>query len=116
MSGSAGERVELRTMSRAARRAVSAWSVCAPPAGSGDDEVDDAERQLLCRGHAHRHGGARGSIGAAPQDRGAALGRDDAVDRVLERDDDVADGDRERPAGAALAGDHGDDRRAQARS
>ena len=54
-----------------------------------------------------------GLVRRAPQDRGAALRADDRVDRVLERDHDVADGDRQRAARAALAGDDRDDRRPQ---
>ena len=34
-------------MTGLSRRAVSAWSVWAPSPGSGDDDVDDAERLLL---------------------------------------------------------------------
>ena len=60
---------------------------------------------------------ASAAVGASSAVRhridGAALGRDDRVDRVLEGDDDVADGDRERAARAALAGDDRHDRRPQ---
>ena len=69
-----------------------------------------AGRPRTCASPARR---GRRLVGGPPQDRGAALRADDRVDRVLEGDDDVADGDRERPAGAALAGDDRDDRRPQ---
>ena len=50
----------------------------------------------------------------APEDRGAALGRDDRVDRVLLHQHAVGDGDRDRAARAALADDARDGRHAQA--
>ena len=50
------------------------------------------------------------AAGVAPQDRGAALGRNDAVDGELLHQHAVADGDAERAAAAALAGDDDDDR------
>ena len=53
--------------------------------------------------------------GIAPQDRGAAFRRDHGVDRILEHEDAVADGDRQRAAGAAFAGDGHDDGHGQAR-
>ena len=62
-----------------------------------DDQIDDAQGDLVHGRHLHRRRGRRRLVGVAPQDRGAALGRDDRVDRVLEGDDHVADGDREGP-------------------
>ena len=44
-------------------------------------------------------------FGVAPQDRRAALGRNDAVDRELLHQDAVPDRDAERAAAAALAAD-----------
>ena len=67
-----------------------------------------------CRGHLHGDRGGGCLVRRAPQDRGAALRADDAVDGVLEGDDDVADGDRERAARAALPGDDRHDRRPEA--
>ncbi len=46
--------------------------------------------------------------GVLPHDGGAAFGRDDGVDGVLEHEDAVGDCERERAAGAAFAGDGGD--------
>ncbi len=66
---------------------------------------------LVRRRHAHRERRGRGLVRRPPQDARAALGRDDGVDGVLQRQDDVAHGDRERTAGAALAGDDRHDRR-----
>ena len=98
--------------SRAGRLGGSVW---APSPGSAHDDVDDAEVALVGGGHPHRQAAAVGGlVGGPPQDRRAALGADDRVDRVLEGHDHVADGDRERAARAALAGDDGDDRRPQA--
>ena len=74
----------------------------------------DAELVLLGGGHAHGGRGRGGLLGRPPQDRRAAFGADDRIDGVLERDHDVAHGDRQRPAGATLAGDDRHDRRAQA--
>ena len=79
-----------------------------------DDDVDDPQGLLV--GRCHLHGERRGGrlVRRPPQDRRAALRADDAVDRVLERDDDVADGDRERAARATLPGDDRHDRRPEA--
>jgi hypothetical protein len=59
------------------------------------------QRLLVGRRHPHRDGGGLRLVRGAPQDRGAALGRDHRVDGILERDHDVADGDRQRAARAA---------------
>src|SRR6185436_20599257 len=69
----------------------------------GDDLVDEAEGLQAARGDAERLGGLGRHLGAAPQDRGAAFGRDHRVGRVLQHEDEVADRDGERAAGAALA-------------
>ena len=79
-----------------------------------DDDVDDAEFELVGGGHPHREGRGRGPVRRAPQDRRAALRADDGVDGVLEGDDHVADGDGERTARASLPGDDRHDRGAQA--
>ena len=83
-------------------------------AGLGDDRVDDAQLVLLAGRDLHGHGRLLALLGRSPQDGGAAFGADDRVDRVLERQHDVADGQPERAARAALAGDDDDDRGAQA--
>ena len=79
-------------------------------AGLGHDAVDDAELELVGGRHPHRQRRVGRLLRRPPQDRGAALGADHGVDGVLQGDDDVADGDGEGPARAALAGDDGDDR------
>ena len=55
------------------------------------------------------------SLGVAPEDRGAALGRNDAVDGELLHQDAVADRDAERAAAAAFAADDDDDRHVEQR-
>ena len=101
-------------MIASSRRAVSAWSAWAPSPGSG---TTTSTTPSACWSAAvifiARAAVAR-LVRRPPQDRRAALRADDRVDRVLEGDDDVADGDRERPARAALAGDDRHDRRPQA--
>ena len=91
-----------------------AGSACAPPGGSGmissmTSSACEVRRRQLQR--LRRFLLARRVL---PEDRGAALGRDDGIDRVLEHEDAVADAERERAAGAALAGDRHDDRHAKA--
>ena len=51
--------------------------------------------------------------GVAPQDRGAALGRDHAVDRELVHQDAITDGDAERAAAAAFPVHDDHDRRVE---
>ena len=96
------------------RRAVSSWSVWAPAPGSGTTMSTTPSAACSARGHSHRERRGRRLIGRPPQDRGAALGADHRVHRVLEGHHDVAHGDRERAARAALPGDDGDDRRPEA--
>ena len=72
------------------------------------DAVDDAEAQQVLRGDLHVGGRVLGAAAVAPQDRGGALGRDHAVDRVLQHQDLVGGRDRDGPARAALADDDGD--------
>ena len=62
-----------------------------------------------------RRGGLLRLAGVAPEDRRAALGRDDGVDRVLLHEHAVGNGDRDRAARAALADDAGDARDAEPR-
>ncbi|GJE72516.1 hypothetical protein CHKEEEPN_4073 [Methylorubrum podarium] len=81
--------------------------------GFRDDRVDDAEPQQILRGDLH---GGRGIVRAAlvaPQDRGGALRRDDAVDGVFQHQHRVGGGDRDGAARAALADDDGDVRHAE---
>ena len=78
-----------------------------------DDGVDDAKCLLLAGSQAHGHSRLLGHVTGAPKDARTALGTDDRVDRVLEGQHHVADGDGERAARAALTGDDGDDGRAQ---
>ena len=81
----------------------------------GHDLVDDAARQQVRRGDLQRLGGFDLLAGVAPQDRRAAFGRNDAVDRELVHQDAVADRDAERAAAAALAADVDDDRHVEHR-
>ncbi len=81
----------------------------------GQHLVDDAQRLAVRRRQPHRFGGLLGAGLVLPENRRAALGRDDRVDRVLEHEDDVADSDPERSAGAALADDGRHDRGAKRR-
>ena len=78
-------------------------SVCAPPTGSAtiSSMMPSASRS----GAVIFSASAASTLlaGVAPQDRGAALGRDHAVDRELVHQDAIADGDAERAAAAALA-------------
>jgi pilus assembly protein Flp/PilA len=62
-----------------------------------------AERSCeSCAVTLHRLGGVGGLVGGAPQDRGAAFGRDHRIDRMLEHQHPVGGGDRDRAARAAL--------------
>ena len=78
----------------------------------GDDAVDDAEGEQILGGQAQRLGRLLHLLGVLPQDRGAALGRDHRVDRMLEHGDAVGGGEGDRAARAALADDDRDDRHA----
>ena len=75
-----------------------------------DHHVDQAVAEQVLGGQPQRLGGDRRLVGAAPQDGGTALGRDHRIDRVLEHQDAVGGGQRDGPAGAALADDGGDER------
>jgi hypothetical protein len=79
----------------------------------GDDPVDDSERLQILSRHPHRLGGVGGLFGRAPQDRGAAFGRDDGVDAVLEHQDPVGGGDGDGAARAPFPDDGGDHRHAE---
>ena len=94
--------------------AASSWSVCAPPAGSGTiASMTPSSRQCAASG-LERGGGLPRLARVAPEDRGAALGRDHRVDRVLLHQHAVGERDRDRAAGAALADDARDRRHARA--
>ena len=93
--------------SRSPTRAMaSGLSRCAPPRRLGHDAVDDAEGEEILRGQPQRLGGLLHLVGVLPEDRGAALGRDHRIDRVLQHRDAVGRGEGHRAAGAALADDH----------
>ena len=79
------------------------------------DRVDDAEVVAEARRRLERGGGLLALVDVAPQDRGAALGRDHRVDGVLQHQHAIGDADRERAAGAALADHAGHGRHAQPR-
>ncbi len=84
-------------------------------AGFRDDLVDDAELMLLPGRDLHRDRGGVALVRRSPQDRGAALGADDRVDRVLQGQDHIADGEPEGAARAAFTGDDHDDGGSQVR-
>ena len=77
--------------------------------GLGDDLVDQPMPEQVLGRQLQGLGRDRRLVAAAPQDRGAALGRDHRVDRVLEHQDTVGGRQGDRPARAALADDGGDD-------
>jgi hypothetical protein len=80
----------------------------------GDDTIYEPKTPDVFGRDLHRRGGLGRERGVVPEDRRAPLGRDDRVDRVLEHQDAIRDGDGERAATAALADDRGDDRHPQA--
>ena len=92
---------------------ASAGSRCAPPSGSATIRSITPERLRSWRGDPHRLGGIGRLVGGAPQDRGAAFGRDHRIDRMLEHQHAIGGGDRDRAARAALADDRGDHRHAE---
>jgi len=51
--------------------------------GLGDDLVDHVELKDILRGEPERGCGLHGPVASVPQDRGAALGRDDRVGGIL---------------------------------
>ena len=75
-----------------------------------DDLVDHPKLVQILSREAHRLGGRGRLIAAAPQDGGAALGRDHRIHRVLEHQHPVRDRERDRAARTALADDHSDQR------
>ena len=81
----------------------------------GDDLVDHAQAQQIGSGDPQCLGCVRLALLVAPQDRGAALGRDHRVHRVLEHHHAIGHADRERSAAPPLAGDDGDDGNRQRR-
>ena len=80
-----------------------------------DDALHHAELEQVRGRRLERLGGLRREGRVAPQDRGAALGRDHRVGGVLLHEHPVGDGEGEGSARAALADDGGDDRHAEAR-
>ena len=83
-----------------------------------DDRIDDAEFLQVAGRHPHRFGSfggvavgaGRGLVGGAPQDAGAAFGRNHRVDRVFEHDQAVGRSDGDGAARHAFAGDRRNDR------
>ena len=111
----AGQVVELAEQGRRrTRRAAAAGSACAPP---GRLRAPRRPRRPSRAGRAAvepQRRGAAGAAAASPQDRGAALGADHRVDRRSRSiEHPVGDGQRQRAAAAALAGDHRDHRHPQ---
>ena len=81
----------------------------------GHDLVDDAESLQILRREFQPRRRLLGLARIRPQNRRAALRRRDRVRAVLEHDDVIGDGQRQRPARAAFADDGGDDRNARLR-
>src|ERR1035437_7898559 len=79
-----------------------------------DHLIDDTEVALLLGGDLHGYGSLGAVLGRSPQDGSAALWADDRIDRVVQSEDDVTNGQAERTARAAFAGDDDDDRGPQA--
>ena len=75
----------------------------------GDDLVDHAEREEVLRGDLERFRCPLALARVLPENRGAALGRDDGIDGVLEHQHAIGEPDRERAARAAFADDRRDD-------
>ena len=73
--------------------------------GFADDLIDDSQLAQVLGRELEGVGRFLAMVGAAPEDRGAALGRDDRVDRVFEHQHPVGHGQRHGAAGPALADD-----------
>lgn len=75
----------------------------------GEDAFDESELVGGIGGEFESSGGLGFFHWVAPEDGGAALGRDDAIDSVLLHVNVVSDGDSDRSARAAFADDDADD-------
>ena len=93
--------------------AAASGSVVRTSLGLRDDRVDDAELEAVGGVRLERRRRLPRLARVAPQDRGAALRRDDRVDRVLLHQHAIGDGDRDRAARSALADDARDGRDVQ---
>src|SRR5439155_1755181 len=80
-----------------------------------DDLVDDAELQQILGGDLERLGGPLALARVLPQDRGAALGRNDGVHRALEHQHAVGEPHGERASRATFTDHGGDGPRAERR-
>ena len=101
-----------RAAPRRGRRRPPWWSPCS---ASGSTPSTTPSRSSE-RASTRRASAARGAGGGVlPEDRRAALRGDHGVHGVLAHQHHVGDGQRERSAAAALAGDDRDDRHRQAR-
>src|SRR5260370_888541 len=76
----------------------------------GHDFIHQAHLRQLFRGNFQRSGGGLRFGGIAPHNRGAAFRRDHRIKSVFEDIDLVPDGDSQRPARTAFAGDRHDNR------
>ena len=83
--------------------------------GLGHDPVDHAELEAVGCIRLERRGGLARLAGVAPEDRRAALRRDDRVDGVLLHQHAVGERDRDGAPGSALADDAGDGRHLEPR-
>ncbi len=68
-----------------------AGSRCAPPSGSAHDLIDDTKTLQICRGEFQPRRRLLRFRRIAPQNRSAAFGRCDRVDRVFEHDHVIGD-------------------------
>ena len=76
----------------------------------GNDGIDQVELAQLVGGQSHGFSRVGGLVGAFPQDRRTAFRRDHRVGAVLQHQYPVADADRQRATGTALADHHADHR------
>ena len=74
------------------------------------DPIDHTQLLQILSSDPHRLGGVGRFLRGAPEDGGAAFGRDHRIDAVLKHQHAVRRGDADRAPGHALAGDRGDQR------
>ena len=82
-----------RPIAASSSAAASAGSWWAPPSGSGTISSTMPAVEQVRRGQLQRRGGFDLAVRVAPENRGAAFRRDDAVDRELLNEHAVADRD-----------------------
>src|SRR5260370_22686725 len=80
-----------------------------PASGFGNNFIHTAELHQVFGSDAQRLSGNMALGGVAPHDGSTTLGRNHGIDGVLQHQDAVSNGDRERSAASAFAGDGSDD-------